>query len=187
MKGAHILLGVTGSIAAYKAAELTGKLVKAGAEVTVIMTESARRFVAPLTFETLSRRPVLTDMWNRTTHREPVHVSLAQWADLLLVAPATANFVGKLANGIADDLLTCMAIAVAVPPVVAPAMNDVMYRHPAVQENLKLLKERGCVIVGPVRGRLASGKTGIGRLAAPDEITRAARAALRRGRKRSKR
>ncbi len=110
MKGAHILLGVTGSIAAFKAADLTARLTKDGAEVTVIMTESAQRFVAPLTFETLARRPVITSMWDRTAEVEPVHVELADWADLLVVAPATANFIGKLAHGIADDMLSCMAI-----------------------------------------------------------------------------
>ena len=133
MKGAHILLGVTGSIAAFKAADLTAGLTRDGAEVTVIMTESAQRFVAPLTFETLARRPVITSMWARTTEIEPVHVELAEWADLLVVAPATANFIGKLAHGIADDMLSCMAITMTRPPLIAPAMNDNMYRHPAVQ------------------------------------------------------
>ena len=187
MKGARILLGVTGSIAAFKAAALTSRLVGDGAEVTVLLTESAARFVAPLTFETLSHRPVLTDMWTRTPYPEPVHVGLAEWADLLVVAPATANFLGKLAHGIADDLLSCTAISVAKPPVIAPAMNDSMYRHPAVQQNVKLLQQRGCILVGPARGRLASGKVGIGRLAELDEIVRAVRTALGRGRKPRKR
>ena len=187
MKGAHILLGVTGSIAAFKAAELTGKLVRAGAEVTVIMTESARRFVAPLTFETLVHRPVLTDMWERTSYPEPVHISLAEWADLLIVAPATANFIGKLANGIADDLLSCTAISVETPLLIAPAMNNTMYKHPAVRNNIKLLKKRGCIMVGPIRGRLASGKIGVGRFAEVDNIVRAVQAALGPTRKRQKR
>ena len=178
MKGAHILLGVTGSIAAFKAAELTGRLATAGAEVTVIMTESAQRFVAPLTFETLARRPVLTEMWTRAPVPEPAHVSLAEWADVLVVAPASANFLGKLANGIADDLLSCMAISVPTPPIIAPAMNDIMYRNPAVQQNITVLKRRGCTFVGPVKGRLASGKVGLGRLAELDDILRAIRAAL---------
>ena len=186
MKGARILLGVTGSIAAFKAAELTSRLVEAGAEVTVIMTESACRFVAPLTFETLSRRPVLVDMWTRATVAEPVHVQLAEGADLLVVAPATANFLGKLANGIADDLLSCTAISVDRPAVIAPAMNDVMYRSPAVQQNVKSLKQRGSIMVGPARGRLASGKVGVGRLAELDDILRAIRTALGPKRKRRK-
>ena len=100
------------------------------------MTESAQRFVAPLTFETLARRPVITSMWERTTEIEPVDVELADWADLLVVAPASANFIGKLAHGLADDMLSCMALTVTRPPLIAPAMNDNMYRHPAVQENI---------------------------------------------------
>lgn len=184
MKGAHVVLGVTGSVAACKAAELTSRLVKAGAEVTVVMTESARRFVAPLTFETLSRRRVVTDMWDRTDYPDPAHVGLAEWADLLVVAPATADFLGKLANGIADDMLSCTAISVARAPVIAPAMNDRMYKHPAVQENVKRLRKRGCVLVGPIRGRLASGRIGIGRLADLDDILVAIRTALRKRPKR---
>ena len=184
MKGAHILLGVTGSIAAYKAAALTRRLMEGGAEVTVVMTASAQRFVTPLTFETLSRRPVLTSMWDRSQYPEPVHVTTAEWADLLVVAPASANFIGKLANGIADDLLSCLAISVKRAPVVAPAMNDEMLKHPAVQQNLRTLEKRGCMIVGPVRGRLATGKVARGRLAELDDIARAVRAALPRKRAR---
>ena len=178
MKGARILLGVTGSIAAYKAADLTVRLKDAGAEVRVIMTDSAQRFVAPLTFEALSREPVLRDMWGRTQYPGPVHVELSEWADLLVVAPATANFIGKLAGGVADDLLACMAITVGRPPVIAPAMNDAMYEHPAVRANIKCLTNRGCLLVGPVMGRLASGKTGLGRLAPLDDIVAAVRDAL---------
>ena len=179
MKGAHILLGVTGSIAAFKAADLTVGLVKEGAEVAVIMTESAQRFVAPLTFETLARRPVITTMWERTMEVGPIHVELADWADLLVVAPATANFIGKLAHGIADDMLSCMAITVTRPPLIAPAMNDNMYRHPAVQENIATLRRRGCAFVGPVEGRLASGKIALGRLSDVADILAAIREALK--------
>ena len=178
MKGAHILLGVTGSIAAFKAADLTARLTSDGAEVTVIMTESARRFVAPLTFEALARRPVITSMWERTTEVEPGHVALADWADLLVVAPASANFIGKLAHGIADDMLSCTAITMATPPVIAPAMNDNMYRHPALQANLRTLRARGCVFVGPIKGRLANGKVALGRLADVDDILAAIHRAL---------
>lgn len=170
MKDRRIILGVTGSIAAYKAAELASALVREGAEATAVMTEAAQRFVTPLTFETLTHRPVVTDMWTRTAYREPVHVELAEWGDLMVVAPASANFIGKCANGIADDMLTCLALAVREPPVIAPAMNDVMYRHAAVQENLDTLKRRGCPVIEPAEGRLASGKIGVGRLAPVDDI-----------------
>ena len=131
MKGKRILLGVTGSVAAFKVADLTARLVEGGADVQVIMTEAAQRFVAPLTFETLSRRSVITSMWTRTPLPEPVHVTLADWAELLVVAPACADFLGKLAHGIADDMLSCMAITITRPPLIAPAMSDSMYRHPA--------------------------------------------------------
>jgi phosphopantothenoylcysteine decarboxylase/phosphopantothenate--cysteine ligase len=181
MKGAHILLGVTGSIAAFKAADLAARLTADGAEVAVIMTESAQRFVAPLTFETLARRPVITSLWDRTTEVEPAHVELADWSDLLVVAPASANFIGKLAHGIADDMLSCMAITVTRPPLIAPAMNDNMYRHPAVQENIRTLRRRGCTFVGPVKGRLASGKVALGRLSDLEDILAAIRRALKTG------
>ena len=179
MKGTHLLLGVTGSIAAFKAADLTARLTKDGAEVTVIMTESAQRFVAPLTFETLARRPVITSMWVRADEVGPAHVELAEWADLLVVAPASANFIGKLAHGIADDMLSCMAITVTRPPLIAPAMNDNMYRHPAVQQNLRTLRRRGCTFIGPIAGRLASGKVALGRLADVEDILSAIRRALK--------
>jgi phosphopantothenoylcysteine synthetase/decarboxylase len=177
----RILLGVTGSIAAYKAADLTSRLVKEGAAVTVIMTASAQRLVTPATFESLSRSPVVCDLWERAQALQPAHVALAEQAELLLVAPATANFLGKLAHGLADDALTCTALAVRCPVVIAPAMNDGMYDHPAVQENVRLLAGRGCVLVGPVEGRLASGKVGLGRLAPLDDILAAARAVLEKG------
>ena len=180
MKGARILLGVTGSIAAFKAADLTAKLVADGADVQVIMTDSAQRFVAPLTFETLSRRSVITSMWTRTALPEPIHVTLADWTELLVVAPASATFLGKLAHGIADDMLSCMAITITRPPLIAPAMNDNMYRHPAVQANVKLLTERGCRFVGPVKGRLASGKVALGRLADVADILKAIQEALKK-------
>lgn len=183
IKGAHILLGVTGSVAAYKAADLTVRLKTAGAAVRVIMTESAQRFVSPLTFESLAHEPVLTGMWDRRHSTEPVHVSLAEWADLLVAAPATANFIGKLAAGIADDLLSCIALAVKRPPLIAPAMNDAMYRHEAVQQNIKCLTRRGCVFVGPARGRLASGASGLGRLASLDDLFAAVKHALAAKRK----
>ena len=174
----RILLGVTGSVAAFKAADITSRLVKAGACVTVIMTDAAQKLVGPATFESLSRSPVVTDLWNRAQTLQPAHIALAEQAELLLVAPATADFMGKLANGLADDALSCTALAVACPMVIAPAMNDRMYAHPAVQQNVRTLEERGCVLVGPVEGRLASGKVGRGRLADVEDILAAARAAL---------
>ena len=174
----RILLGVTGSIAACKAPELVSRLVRQGADVTVLMTAAAQRLVGPASFESLSRRPVVTDLWERAQAIQPVHVALADPADLLLVAPATANFLAKLAHGLADDALSCTALAVACPVVIAPAMNDRMYAHPAVQDNVRTLTSRGCVLVGPVEGRLASGKVGRGRLAETDDILAAVRAAL---------
>ncbi len=178
MKGRHILLGVSGSVAACKAAELTTQLVRAGAEVVVIMTDGAQRFVTPVTFEALSRRPVITSLWKRTQFQEPAHVTLAEWTDLLVIAPATANVLGKLAHGLADDMLSCMALAVPRPPLIAPAMNVNMYNHPAVQDNIRLLKRRGCVFVGPVEGRLASGRVGLGRMADVKDIAKAVETAL---------
>ena len=172
------LLGVTGSVAAFKAAELTSRLAQEGARVTVIMTAAAQRLVCPATFESLSRSPVVTDLWERAGVLQPAHISLAEQADLLLVAPATADFLGKLANGLADDALSCAALAVTCPVVLAPAMNDRMFAHPAVQANVRVLAERGCVIVGPVEGRLASGKTGLGRMSSVDDILEAARTSL---------
>jgi phosphopantothenoylcysteine synthetase/decarboxylase len=170
MKGARIILGVTGSIAAFKAADLTARLVNDGVEVVVIMTDAAQKFVAPLTFETLSRRPVVTSLWTRADVIEPAHVELADWGDLLVVAPASANFIGKLANGIADDMLSCTAITIKSPPLIAPAMNVNMWRHPAVQSNVEKLRERGCTFVGPVEGRLASGLVAMGRMAEIEDI-----------------
>ncbi|HRU06838.1 MAG TPA: flavoprotein [Candidatus Brocadiia bacterium] len=174
----RVLLGVTGSIAAYKAADIAARLVQEGARVTVIMTAAAQKLVRPATLESLSRSPVVTDLWERAQALQPEHISLAEQADLLLVAPATANFLGKLAHGLADDALTCTALAVTCPVVIAPAMNDNMYAHPAVQANVRLLRERGCVLAGPVEGRLATGKVGLGRMAPIEDILAAAAAAL---------
>jgi len=176
LAGRRVLLGVTGSIAAFKAAEIASLLIQDGAGVTVIMTASAQKLVAPITFESISRSPVVTDLWERAQAVQPAHIALAEQAELLLVAPATANFLGKLAHGLADDALTCTALAVRCPVVIAPAMNDNMYSHPAVQDNVKALAARGCAFVGPVEGRLASGRIGRGRLAPVAEILAAVRA-----------
>lgn len=170
LKNSHILLGVTGGIAAYKAAELTSRLVRAGAEVDVILTENAARFVTPLTFESLIHRPVHTGLWQPHV-KEPSHIALSERPDLVVVAPATANSLAKMAHGLADDLLSCVLLATKAPILVAPAMNDNMYAHPATQANLSLLAQRGVQTVGPESGRLASGKEGgKGRMSEPSVI-----------------
>jgi phosphopantothenoylcysteine decarboxylase/phosphopantothenate--cysteine ligase len=170
MKGKHVVLGVTGGISAYKAADLTSKLVQAGAEVTVVMTESAARFVTPLTFETLSRRQVHTEMWHAEGEFSSSHLALSEWADVVLVAPATANIIAKLAHGIADDLLSTMLLAVDSPVVLAPAMNERMWKNPVVRDNVRRLKELGYHVVGPGEGYLACGVVGMGRLADVKDI-----------------
>ena len=173
LQGKEIVLGVTGSIAAYKAVELLRELVKAGASVKVVLTESAQRFVAPLTFATLSRQEVMTDLFTLDYDAKIRHIAATEGADLLLVAPATANVIGRFARGLADDLLTNLFLASTRPVLLAPAMDADMYRHPAVQENLERLRGWGVRIVGPAEGELASGMWGPGRLAETPEILRA--------------
>lgn len=172
-QGKEILLGVTGSIAAYKAVELLREMTKRGAGVTVIMTESARRFVMPLTFETLSRRPVLTDLFTLDYEKRIGHVAAGEGADLFVVAPATAHTIAKFTHGLADDFLTNLYLASTCPVLIAPAMDREMYAHPTVQENLNRLKARGVTVVGPEYGELASGLVGQGRLADPPMILQA--------------
>jgi phosphopantothenoylcysteine decarboxylase/phosphopantothenate--cysteine ligase len=166
----HILLGVTGSIAGYKAADLASKLAQAGALVDVILTGAGEKFVTPLTFQSVTGRRAYTDkdLWGNEAH--VLHVSFGKTADLLVIAPCTADTIAKLANGIADNLLTVTALAARCPLVIAPAMDGGMFDHPATQENLAKLKERGAVIVGPAEGHLASGLTGAGRMSEPAEI-----------------
>src|SRR5574341_386359 len=173
LQGKEIVLGVTGSIAAYKAVELLRELVKAGASVKVVMTESAQRFVAPLTFATLSRQEVMSDLFALEYGAKIRHIAATEGADLLLIAPATANVIGKFARGLADDLLTNLFLASTRPVLLAPAMDANMYRHPAVQENLERLRAWGVRIVGPAEGELASGMWGPGRLAEIPEILQA--------------
>lgn len=173
LAGKEIVLGVTGSIAAYKAVELLRELVKAGASVKVVLTESAQRFVAPLTFATLSRQEVMTDLFTLDYDAKIRHIAATEGADLLLVAPATANVIGRFARGLADDLLTNLFLASTRPVLLAPAMDADMYRHPAVQENLERLRTWGVRIVGPAEGELASGMWGPGRLAEIQEILKA--------------
>src|SRR5262249_52764693 len=162
----NIVLGVTGSIAAYKAADLTSRLTRQGVNVNVVMTADALRFITPLAFKTLSRHPVVADLYDEEEGWKPTHIRLADEADLLLVAPATANTIAKLAHGIADDALTCIALALGPKArvLLAPAMNGKMWRHPATQQNVALLKTRGAEFIGPEEGMLSCGYEGLGRL-----------------------
>jgi phosphopantothenoylcysteine decarboxylase/phosphopantothenate--cysteine ligase len=166
----NVVLGVTGSIAAYKAVDLASKLTQAGVSVHTVMTESATKLVGPAGFRAIAGQPVSTDMFELTNPFSIEHVSLAEVADLLLIAPATANVLAKLAHGIADDLLTCTALATRAPVLVAPAMHTAMWENPATQGNVETLRGRGVGFVGPVEGRLASGGIGIGRFAPVHEI-----------------
>ena len=166
----NVVLGVTGSIAAYKACELVRLLVKRGDDVHVVMTEHARAFVTPLTFQTLSRNPVESGLFADPQDWKPGHVSLAAVADLVVVAPATANILAKMAHGIADDLLSSTLLATKAPIIVAPAMNDGMWENPATQANVAALTARGVRVVAPGVGDLACGTAGPGRMAEPADI-----------------
>ncbi|MBO4620794.1 MAG: phosphopantothenoylcysteine decarboxylase [Victivallales bacterium] len=168
-----LVLGVTGSIAAYKAAELTSQLCKAGVTVRVMMTESATHLVCPQTFQTLSRGPVVTSLWD-SPEWQPRHIELALETKLLVIAPATANILAKMAQGIADDALSTFCLSHDGPVLVAPAMNPRMWKHPATQANVKLLKKRSVQFVGPVVGSVACGEAGMGRMASVEEIFTAA-------------
>lgn len=170
LKGKEIVVGVTGSIAAYKAAEVVSQLVQRGAGVTVVMTRSATQFVGPLTFQTLTRRRVMIDQFDLDSVVDPTHITLTDDADLVAIVPATANFMGKAAHGIADDMLQSLLLAVDCPVLVAPAMNDRMWKHPAVQDNIEILKKRGYRFVDPDSGFLACGTYAKGRLANPVQI-----------------
>lgn len=178
LTGKHVVLGVTGGIAAYKACEVVSRLRKLHAEVDVIMTENATRLVAPLTFETLSNRPVCVDTFSRVESWDVKHISLAQKADVMLVAPATANLMAKLAHGIADDMLSTTLLATKAPILLAPAMNTGMWTADATQENLQTLLKRGVQTIGPGSGFLACGDTGAGRMSEPVEIVEAVKAIL---------
>ncbi|MFM1886872.1 MAG: hypothetical protein RL026_2029 [Pseudomonadota bacterium] len=178
MSGTRILLGVSGGIAAYKAPDLVRRLVERGAEVQVVMTAGARQFVSPMTFQAVSGRPVRTDLWDHAAEAGMSHIELARWADLLLVAPATADSLAHLAHGFADDLLTTLCLASDAPLAVAPAMNRLMWSHPATQANLTLLRNRGVHVIGPASGGQACGETGAGRMVEPAEIAEAVMALL---------
>ncbi|MBQ4032772.1 MAG: bifunctional phosphopantothenoylcysteine decarboxylase/phosphopantothenate--cysteine ligase CoaBC, partial [Paludibacteraceae bacterium] len=172
MHGKHVILGVTGGIAAYKAAYLVRSLVKAGAEVKVIMTENAKKFVTPLTFSTLSGNPVYTEFFNPENGEWHSHVKLGVWADLFIVAPATANTLAKMAHGIADNLLTTTYLSARCRTLVVPAMDLDMYAAAATQDNLETLRRRGVIVMDPASGFLASGLEGKGRMPEPEDIMR---------------
>jgi len=178
-KNRRVILGVTGSIAAYKACEITSLLRKAGLEVQVLLTEEAKEFVTPLTLQTLSGNRVITDMFDSPEEWDPVHTSLADSASIVLIAPATANIIGKLACGICDDILSCVVMATRAPVLIAPAMNDKMYTHDIVQENIAKLKKAGYKFIGPVKGRLACGYEGMGCLADAQAIANEAKRLLK--------
>ncbi|WP_424765861.1 bifunctional phosphopantothenoylcysteine decarboxylase/phosphopantothenate--cysteine ligase CoaBC [Paenibacillus sp. sgz302251] len=173
LKGKSIILGITGGIAAYKSAALCSKLVQAGANVHVIMTDSATKFITPLTLQTLSRNPVYIDTFDERNPAVVSHIDLADHADLIVVAPATANVIAKLAGGHADDMLSTTLLAATCPIIIAPAMNVHMYEHPAVVGNMELLASRGALFIEPGTGQLACGYVAKGRLAEPEEIAAA--------------
>lgn len=175
LEGKTIVLGVTGSIAAYKAADLCSLLVKAGAQVRVVMTREAQQFITPLTLQTLSRHPVASDLWDASNELRCGHIDWADEADLLLVAPLTAHTLACFAQGLAPDLLTSLYLATKAPVLLAPAMNGKMYQHPATQANMETLRARGCHFVEPACGMLACGYEGIGRLAPVETIVEAAK------------
>jgi len=176
----NIVLGVTGSIAAYKAVDIASFLTKQGCDVHVVLTADAQHFITPLPFKTLSRHPVVTDLYDEEEGWKPTHIELADEADLLLIAPATANILARMAHGIADDALTCIALALnpAAKILVAPAMNGKMWQHPATQQNVATLKERGAEFIGPDEGMLSCGYEGIGRLWQVEKIVERALAIL---------
>ncbi len=178
----NIVLGVTGSIAAYKAAELASLLTKQGCDVRVVMTADAQRFITAVTFKTLSRHAVVTDLYDAEEGWQPTHIKLADEADLLLVAPATAHTIARLALGMADDALSCVALALnpQAKVLVAPAMNGKMWLHPATQQNVAALKSRGVEFIGPEKGLLSCGYEGLGRLWPVDLVAQRALALLRR-------
>ncbi len=176
-----VVLGVTGSIAAYKSAELTSLLYKQGHEVFVVMTRDATEFITPLTLQTLSKNPVMTSFYDEKENWRPGHIQLADRANLLLIAPATVNVIAELANGLASHPLAAIALATRAPILIAPAMNGKMWEHPATQENVARLRERGVEFIGPEEGMLACGYEGVGRLWKVDDIAFRAEFLIRSG------
>ena len=173
LQGQRVLLCVCGGIAAYKAADLVRRLREAGAEVRVAMTGNAQRFVGAQTFQALSGQPVRSSLWDAEAEAAMGHLELARWAQRVVIAPATANTLAKLAHGFADDLVSTLCLASTAPLALCPAMNHVMWRHPATQANLALLRERGAQVIGPDDGPLAEGESGPGRMAEPLAIVAA--------------
>lgn len=180
LAGYEVLLCVTGGIACYKAADMVSKLVQSGCGVTVAMTDSAAKFIAPMTFQALTQRQVYSSVWQSSEGFDAQHISLTELADLMLIAPATANMLAKMANGIADDLVSCLALSASgeCQILVAPAMNTRMWNAPPTQANVKRMKEWGVETVGPSEGRLACGTFGTGRMSEPADILDAARKIL---------
>lgn len=181
LNGKRVLLGITGGIAAYKAAELVRLLRRAGAEVQVVMTSGAARFITPMTLQALSGRPVRLELFDPDQEAAMGHIELARWPDLVMVAPATADFIARLATGMADDLLATLCLATDVPLAVAPAMNRLMWENSATRENVQRLEQRGIRIWGPARGDQACGETGPGRMLEPDELQQRIAGLLRGG------
>ncbi len=171
LSGLNTLLGVSGGVAAYKAVDLASKLTANGANVHTVMTENACRLVGPRSFEAVTGSAVFTSLWDRYEEHKIRHIALVEWADIVVVAPATANIIGKIANGICDDLLsTTLCVCWSKPTLLAAAMNDNMWQNPAVQRNVARVKEMGFQLIGPEKGRLASGKKAIGRMSEPADI-----------------
>jgi len=173
-KAKEVILGVTGSIAAYKACEIINRLRKSKINVTVVMTKEAEEFITPLSLQSLSANQVIRDLFALPENVSPAHISLAKKCDLVLIAPATANIVAKLASGLADDVLSCLCLSTQAPVVICPAMNEVMFKHKITKANIARLKEAGYSFVGPVKGHLVCGDQGIGHLAEVDQIVREA-------------
>jgi len=171
LHGLKVLLGVSGGVAAYKAVELASKLTSQGADLKTVMTESASRLVRAKSFEAVTASAVYTSLWESSEQSEISHITLRDWADIIVLAPATANIMGKTANGICDDLLSSLLCACWSKPIlIAPSMNENMWKNPAVQKNAQQLKKMGCELTGPKTGRLACGEKGTGRMSEPDEI-----------------
>lgn len=171
IKKRRILLGISGGIAAYKAAELTRLLIKAGADVQVVMTRGAQAFITPLTLQALSGRPVRTGLFDADAEHAMGHIELARWAELVVIAPASADMMARLTHGLADDLLATLCLATTAPLLLAPAMNQQMWQHPATQSNAQLLTQRGTLLLGPAEGEQACGENGPGRMLEPQVLT----------------
>lgn len=175
----NIILGISGSISAYKAADITSRLIDNNYNINVVMTKGGAAFITPLTLQALSKNPVYTDVLQESNPSEIVHITLAQRADCILIAPASADIIGKIANGIADDMLSTLVLAAkSIPMLIAPAMNCVMYENEAVQNNLNLLKRRGWIIIEPRETRLACGTYGKGALAAVEDVVQCVKSAI---------